>query len=306
MERLSGFTITNNYSALEDLPKRSIELSLYYCGRENCKPGHHYGPIIRTTPMLFVFFKGKGFFKVNEKTFNIEKNDCFLIFPGENVYFEADMAEPWSNVFIAFNGSKFHEYATSAGLTKETPIRKLLETANYKYYVDEILKLHKLTVSNEIMRNVYLNLFLADLIDDYRSSSNNKDKSTYDFHKSVYVQQAVNYLVNNYQKNLRINDLSDFLGISRSYLSISFKNALGISLQAYLIDLRMSKAAELLKNTNNSIKEVASAVGYNDQFAFSRIFKKWSNLSPMEYRKSTDKLFITKTRDEYKSEGRTC
>ena len=61
---------------------------------------------------------------------------------------------------------------------------------------------------------------------------------------------------------------------------------IGISPQEYLVSYRMDMAAEMLKDTDKKIQEIAEEVGYADQMSFSRAFKKYKKMSPTEYRMS--------------------
>lgn len=96
--------------------------------------------------------------------------------------------------------------------------------------------------------------------------------------------KAKEYILHNYYKNIRMEDIATQLHISRAYLRNIFFESEGISPKSYLIDLRLNQAKLLLKN-GLSIKETASSVGYEDAFQFSKIFKKHIGCSPAEYRK---------------------
>ena len=73
--------------------------------------------------------------------------------------------------------------------------------------------------------------------------------------------------------------------ISEYYFCHLFKEHMGMTFLAYLNDVRIHKAAQLLKNTNLSITRIAAETGYNDVNYFCRIFRKKMNRSPGNYRK---------------------
>ena len=83
----------------------------------------------------------------------------------------------------------------------------------------------------------------------------------------------------NRMTNIRIDEIAHDLNLNREYLSRCFKREMGLSIQEYLIRTRLNKACELLKK-GISIQKVSNLVGYNDQFAFSKIFKKYMGISP--------------------------
>jgi AraC-like DNA-binding protein len=83
---------------------------------------------------------------------------------------------------------------------------------------------------------------------------------------------------------LRVSTLSALSGLSVSLFSSLFKCATGYAPIEFFIRLRMQRACELLRETTLSIKEVATLLGYSDQFYFSRIFKSVNGVAPSYYR----------------------
>jgi len=99
-----------------------------------------------------------------------------------------------------------------------------------------------------------------------------------------YIKEAINYIEQNFQNNITIEDIAAVCGINRSYFGKIFRNSIGRSPQEFLMNYRMVKATELLKLTSLSIAEIGSAVGYENQLHFSRAFKKKYGVPPREWR----------------------
>ena len=102
---------------------------------------------------------------------------------------------------------------------------------------------------------------------------------------SDYTEMAKKYIEEHYMKEIKLRDLALVAHISSTYYSIKFKKDMGITFKEYLINFRMNKARELLKDEDRSCKEVGMAVGYMDYVQFSKIFKKYVGTSPEIYRK---------------------
>lgn len=103
--------------------------------------------------------------------------------------------------------------------------------------------------------------------------------------KSVsLINQAKNYIKQNYEKEISLDEVSRMINISPYYFSKLFKEETGENFIDYLTKIRIQHAKELLKNPAYSIKEVCAKSGYSDPNYFSRIFKKKENLTPSEYR----------------------
>ena len=103
---------------------------------------------------------------------------------------------------------------------------------------------------------------------------------------SLEVEQSIAYIKENYMRKISLASVAEHVGLSSGYLCRIFKDETGGSINTYINNLRMNKAGELLSDKNSYIKEVAVAVGFEDQLYFSRLFKRYSGLTPSEYRAS--------------------
>jgi two-component system response regulator YesN len=93
------------------------------------------------------------------------------------------------------------------------------------------------------------------------------------------------YIANNYENaDLSVKSISDHAALSTSYACTYFKNETGMTLNQYITDFRMKKAKKLLTDPRNKVNEVSLAVGYSDGNYFAKSFKKYTGLSPSEYR----------------------
>jgi AraC-like DNA-binding protein len=98
------------------------------------------------------------------------------------------------------------------------------------------------------------------------------------------IRLARDLLTKNRRYHITINDLSIQTQLNRTKLQYGFKQLFGISIDDYRILLRMEKAKELLEQTEKSIKEISTLVGYKSMGSFSTMFKKVYSKSPTEWR----------------------
>ena len=111
-----------------------------------------------------------------------------------------------------------------------------------------------------------------------------ESKTTAKKAENVYFRAAVRYIKSHFHEDLSVESISEHIGISRKYLFSLFKATSGKSVQGYIVDYRMKKACELLKNRDVPIGNVAYSVGYRDPLVFSKMFKRRMGVSPTEYR----------------------
>lgn len=291
MAQVIAYTNEGRYKCLEDLPVDSAELSLGYCGWEQCYPKHRFGPNFRSSYALHIITSGKGKLEKNGQVFYLRTGDAFLIYPEEEVWYEADKEEPWAYAWLGFYGYKVKKVMQYAGFSKELPIRSLKCTMLLKSYVDEILEIHRLTIEESMKRNGYVKLFLATLIED-NEKYNTKTMPEHSYPGAVYAKHAMEYIEQHYREKIKINELAEYIGVNRSYLTNMFKKTMGCSPQEYLVQFRMEKAKSLLKSTDMPINAVAAAVGYSDQLAFSKMFRLYTKLSPKAFRQTKEELIV--------------
>ncbi len=98
------------------------------------------------------------------------------------------------------------------------------------------------------------------------------------------IESVVEYMQENLDQNLRLDDFARKAGMSISHFSERFRRQTGQSPMAYFIHLRMRLACRLLDLSGKPVKTVAMEIGYRDPYYFSRIFKKSMGISPDKYR----------------------
>jgi AraC-like DNA-binding protein len=98
------------------------------------------------------------------------------------------------------------------------------------------------------------------------------------------VERSIHYMLANLNRPLQVATLAAHANVSPSHFFALFKQMTGRPPMDYFTKLRMSHACRLLDSNSASVKEVAAALGYNDPFYFSRVFKSVSAVAPVHYR----------------------
>ncbi len=103
--------------------------------------------------------------------------------------------------------------------------------------------------------------------------------------QSKRIMEIQRFIRHNYRDvNLTLQGIADHAGLSRTYLSSYFKNATGMNVSDYVMELRIEKAKDLLRSSRMKAQEIAASVGYQDANYFSALFKKKVGATPSDFR----------------------
>lgn len=101
---------------------------------------------------------------------------------------------------------------------------------------------------------------------------------------SIHTKRALDYIDSRYMDDINLDDVSSYLNISKPYFCSLFKKETGKTFTYFLNKTRIEKSKELLLNHGYSMLDIALTVGYNNQNYYNIIFKKFTDLTPLEYR----------------------
>lgn len=114
------------------------------------------------------------------------------------------------------------------------------------------------------------------------------DKERYKDKQQV-VRNCILYINDHIREKISLNDVSDYLGVNKSYLSSIFNREMGFSIVDYIHDKRIANSKYLLRNTDFSISEISDYVGYYDTSYYIRIFKTLEKTTPLKYREQSSR-----------------
>jgi len=103
------------------------------------------------------------------------------------------------------------------------------------------------------------------------------------------IDASVKFINNNFERDIALKDIANFVFLSSSYFARAFKEEMGTTPISYLLKVRIERAKELLANTNSKVSDIALSVGFSNQQRFNEIFKKLVKMTPLQYRKLVKK-----------------
>ena len=253
----------------------SKALNLYYGGWEICCPMHTFGPAIRQHYLVHYVTRGKGRLWMNDTCYVIEKDTMFLIRPGITCVYQADKDDPWEYCWICIDGYDVENMLNNSGFDK---VNLLFFDKSNGEVRDAMLNF--IFSFSKYKNNEYMLLSRLYNIFGHMKIQMKKQQA-----KSIHVERAIDYIYENYSKNISVTDIAEYLGIDRTYLYRLFKEEYNMSPQKYLLNFRLKTAMNKLEGGNMSIADIAYNCGFNDASAFCHQFKKVYKDTPLNYRR---------------------
>lgn len=256
------------------------DLVVYHVGAEKCEPGHFWSGV-RDHFLIHYVLSGKGIFTFDGSTYQLSGGQGFLICPNILSFYQADLDEPWEYCWVGFHGRQAEKYLKALNLEASNPIFTCSSESSPEKPIFQMIEAQNRPVGRDFILTGYLYHFFAELANTIGYSASSDESQNI---KQLYVQKALDYIQKNYSRKITIEQIADFIGIDRKYMSSLFKKFLRTSPQEFLIKFRMDKACVLLTQNMLSIQDIAHSVGYDDPLLFSKMFKKRKGLSPSQYR----------------------
>ena len=102
--------------------------------------------------------------------------------------------------------------------------------------------------------------------------------------RSYQLERVLNYIGCNIFRKITLEEVAQFVGLSQNYLCNLFSREMGISLHNYIQKEKVTRACNLLKFSDRTVSDIAAYMGFQTQSNFSSVFRKWTGMTPSEYR----------------------
>jgi len=231
------------------------DLNPLIAGEEACAPGHSFGPAVRKYTLIHYVLRGKGILYARNGAHPVHAGQAFVILPDEVTSYTADLKDPWYYRWVGFDG------ILSARFSELPPVLTL----------PEMLFGRLMHLQDHPSNPEYL--LAGELFSLYAHLFSNSAEG------NPHVRRVENYIRSNYMHPIRVEQIAGELSLDRRYLSRLFKENTGLSIQEYLIRIRLEEAERLLLR-GCSVKEAAHLSGYEDASNFSKMFKKYTGNPP--------------------------
>jgi len=242
---------------------------------------------------LAYILSGKGRYLVNDKEFDVEAGDLVICNPGvKHTHIITNPKEPTIEFISGFTDFHFKNMAVNSIQLKDggyilhttSELKQEISMHCYAMIAERegnksgryfMFKTHLMQMLLLVMREI-----------DDAECCEQKGCNFETYNKNYAVNRIINYLNENYEQKISLEQIAHNMYLSPVYISKIFKEETGESPINYLIKIRLERAKEiLLEDDDKSIKSIANNVGYDDVYHFSKLFKKYYGISPLYYKK---------------------
>lgn len=237
---------------------------------------------------IYYLQDGKRGYDIRNKSFRVEKGNIILINkykkhktfnPGKG-YFKRVLIKFKESSLGSFSGENFdllHCFNKGINIIRMDAKSRIMIENIFTQMENEKRK-------KQSGKSIYLKTLLTELlIYINRYIEGNIDHRERGYH--VKIVKIMNYIDQNYYKDLTLSWLADKFSYSSSYLSSLFKEKSNYTITEYINNVRIKEAQNLLLNKDLNITKISEAIGYNTLVHFERNFKKITGFTPTTYRK---------------------
>lgn len=232
--------------------------------------------------ILLYCLDGKGTIRTGGNEYVLSASEAFCIPRGMPHCYFADEKDPWSILWVHFKGDDVARYPIDRmeieRMNSPSSDRRMQSYFEILFHVLE----KDFTLGNFIYISQMLSLILSEIYFRERTEENTP--------QNRHVTSVIRYMYAHIDQSLTLEELSEQVGLSKSYLNTIFRASTGHSPVDFFLRLKMEEACKLLQMENGYVYEVAAAVGYSDPYYFSRLFRKIIGVSPKEYRQRLTRM----------------
>lgn len=230
--------------------------------------------------LCFVVVEGSGEFYYNRKKYELSAGDIVFI-DCHKPYFHRTEKELWTLQWCHFYGPElpavYHKYQERGG-------QPVFHPESAAEITEVMTELYAIADSGDYVRDMRINQELSRLLTLLMSYSWHPENKVIS-KKRMELSRVREYLDEHFREKIVLEELARNFYVDKYYLTKIFKEAYGVTITAYILSMRITRAKSLLRFTDMTIEEVGAAAGMSDANYFARSFKKTEGMTPREYRR---------------------
>lgn len=231
--------------------------------------------------LFFIVSSGSGTLEYDGVSHSLSAGDCIFI-DCRKPYAHSTGKDLWHLKWVHFYGPNMDAIYAKYRERGGTPA---FHPADLLHYETLLSTLHEIAASSSYVKDMSICEKLTALLTLLMEDSWRMDQHSDTLSKKQNLQQVKEYLDQNYQRRITLDNLSELFFVNKFYLTRIFKEQYGVTINNYLQQIRITHAKQLLRFSGLTMDKIAVECGMNDANYFSRIFKKVEGISPGEFRK---------------------
>jgi AraC-like DNA-binding protein len=250
-------------------------------GRVRCEPGWSLDASWSRELVdydLWLVWAGRGRMRLSEGVIDLVPGTCIWMRPGRNYVAEQDLENRLGVSFCHFVTGRYKgRYKGQVDLIPPFEVTQVRSLDLVQQLMAEIIR--RRVKRPELAARV-LTTLLAVLIEDHGEAALVKNGRHHGLMRSLAAQIAEEP-----GRSWRIGEMAKVAGYAADHFSRVFRDVIGRRPQSYILNTRIARAQQLLKETHLSIGEIAQVLGFRDVFYFSRQFRAVAGLPPSAFRR---------------------
>ncbi len=234
------------------------------------------GRVVNEYQLVYVT-AGRGSFTSGGHAWPVSPGSVLAVFPGVGHSYRPDSATGWEERWVGFKGPSADELRDSGFLAPAAPFFQVGVHESILSVFSEIFSVVETQEPYYQFRaGALVLLLIAEVLGRARKAEQHGESE-------ALVEKAKFLMAENLDGTMNVDEVGERLGVSQTRFYESFKAYTGMTPYQYFIQLKIHRAKEILSSGRTSVKEVAFRLGFDDQYYFSRLFKKKTGVAPSEW-----------------------
>ncbi len=247
---------------------------------------YHWDGLKRIDGPLLLFqytIAGYGMVEVDEQVYKVSPGHAFMVeIPSNHRYYLPPCSDSWEFYFILVRPTNISELWNDL-VRQIGPVPKIpVDNTSILFLQNVFHAASKNHITDGFRASTIVYQFIMEL---YRyTTAFKKEKTSW----PMKIQEATENMEKNYEHIQSLEEIAEFVGLSKYHFTRIFRKATGYSPIEYLTKIRMEQAVKLLRHTDLSIDEIAREIGYSNGSYFIKVFRQWIGFPPGEFRLGRD------------------
>ena len=224
---------------------------------------------------------GCGTYEINNISYPIRRGMLFLTTPADYHTYSLGSGESFEMYNVQFRSDHLDENVSSYLYSCTEPIALFFDGAQFDALYDALDKLTAVFSGKKPLYEIVTRNMIENICVQLVQCINTRQP---DMSRYSVIRNTVIFIKNNYREHITLSDAASYAGLSEAYFSHIFSSVMGMGFANYVRNIRLDAAANLLKSTELTVKEICYSTGFGNRNYFTEVFGERFGMSPIEYR----------------------